>query len=51
MQNREIEQVVDRMKKLVHREIEKHDFLDALIGFHALTGSDTVSAFFRKGKW
>lgn len=29
--------------------MREHDFLDAIIGYHALTGCDTISVF--SGKW
>ena len=38
-----------KIVRLSSLDIEK-DLLDALVGFHAFTGNDYVSSFFRKGK-
>ena len=46
-----ISEVADQLRKQVAEGIPKQDACEALIGLHALTGCDTVSAFASKGKW
>lgn len=43
--------VTHKLKNLTAPGIQAEDVLDSLIGFHALTGCDSVSAFSLKGKW
>jgi len=47
----ELSTVVNRLEKQLEPGIEKHCFMKALIGIHAITGCDTISAFSGKGKW
>ena len=49
----ELPRVIENLAKQlpVKLGISEHDLLKALIGIHALTGCDTVSAFSGKGKW
>ena len=47
----ELALIVEKLVKQLAPGIHKQDFLKSLIGLHALTGCDTVSAFAGKGKW
>ena len=47
----EMSLIVDYLSKQFFDDICKENYLKALIGIHALTGCDTVSAFCGKGKW
>ena len=42
---------MDNLSKNLNRKVRLCDFLRSLIGLHALTGCDTVSAFAGKGKY
>ena len=46
----ELPRVIENLAKQPKPGISEHDFLTALIGIHALTGYDPVSAFSGKGK-
>ena len=46
-----IAHIAQRLKNLAAPEIAKQDLLEGLVGFHALTGCDTVSSFSLKGKF
>ena len=43
--------VVNSLEMHLDPGIDKNGFLKALIGVHAITGCDTISAFSGKGKW
>ena len=43
--------VVNSLEMQLEPCIDKNCFLKALIGVHAITGCDTISAFSGKGKW
>ena len=43
--------VVNSLEMQLDPGIDKNCFLEALIGVHAITGCDTISAFSGKGKW
>ncbi len=43
--------IVNALKKQLSPGIEIECFVKALIGVHAITGCDTISAFSGKGKW
>ena len=45
-----IQAIKDQITKDLPPGVGLHDFLRCLIGMHALTGCDTVSAFADKGK-
>ena len=45
-----IKSVIDQIAKDLPRRTSLQDFLKSLIGFHAMTSCDTVSAFASKGK-
>jgi len=47
----ELSIVVDSLEKQLNPAIDKHCFMKALIGVHAITGCATISAFSGKGKW
>ena len=47
----EMSLIVDYLSNQLFDHICKENYLNALIGIHALTGCDTVSAFCGKGKW
>ena len=47
----ELSKVVSTLEKQLDRGIEKQSFMKALIGIHAITGCDSISAFSSKGKW
>ena len=47
----ELSIVAESLFKQISPGISEQDFLKALIRVHALTGCDTVSAFYGKGKW
>ena len=47
----EMSLTVDYLSNQLFDHICKENYLNALIGIHALTGCDTVSAFCGKGKW
>ena len=47
----EVSAVVNNLVKQLNPGIREQDFIQAIIGYHALTGCDTVSAFSGKGKW
>ena len=47
----ELPRFIENLAKQLKPGISEHDLLKALIGTHALTGCDTVSAFSGKGKW
>ena len=47
----ELSLIVDYLSNQLFEGISQQNFLKALIGVHALTGCDTVSAFCGKGKW
>ena len=47
----ELSTVVNRLEKQLDPGIEKHCFMKALIGIHAITGCDTISAFSGNDKW
>ena len=47
----ELSIVVNSLEKQLDPGIDKHCFMKALIGVHAITGCDTISAFSGKGKW
>ena len=42
---------MDNLSKNLNRNVRLCDFVRSLIGLHALTGCDTVSAFAGKGKY
>ena len=47
----ETSKVVNKLGRQVKDGIVKRDVCEALIGLHALTGCDTVSAFASEDKW
>lgn len=47
----ELSIVVNSLEKQLDPGIDKHCFMKALIGVHAITGCDTISTFSGKGKW
>ena len=47
----EIAAIVNALEKQLSPGIEIECFVKALIGVHAITGCDTISAFSGKGKW
>ncbi|KAK3741099.1 hypothetical protein QZH41_013917, partial [Actinostola sp. cb2023] len=47
----ELSIVVNSMEKQLDPGIDKYCFMTALIGVHAITDCDTISAFSGKGKW
>ena len=47
----ELPRVIENLAKQLKPGISEDDLLKAVIGIHALTGCDTVSAFSGKGKW
>lgn len=46
----ELSKVVSNLEKQLDPNIDKHCFMKAIIGVHAITGCDTISAFSSKGK-
>ena len=42
---------VNSLEMQLDPDIDKNCFLKALIGMHAITGCDTISALLGKGKW
>ncbi|EDO43283.1 predicted protein [Nematostella vectensis] len=47
----ELDQITRKLARLAAQDIAIEDALCGLVGFHALTGCDSVSAFSQKGKW
>jgi len=47
----ELSMVVNSLEKQLDPGIDRHCFMEALIGVHVITGCDTSSAFSGKGKW
>ena len=47
----ELSLVENSLERQLDPSIDKNCFMKALIGVHAITGCDTVSAFSGKGKW
>ena len=47
----ELSKAFSTLEKQLDRGIEKQSFMKALIGIHAITDCDTISAFSGKGKW
>ena len=47
----DLSKVVNSLEKQLDPNVDKHCFMKALIGVHAITGCDTISAFSGKGKW
>lgn len=46
----DLSKVVNSLEKQLDPNVDKHCFMKALIGVHAITGCDTISAFSGKGK-
>ena len=48
----ELSMVINNLEKQLEQGVHKQRFMKALIGVHAITSCDTISAFFSgKGKW